>query len=284
MFHLILRRSSKFSSAHVNMRCLASQLVPGLRAYSSEGMSGEVCSLDSKEVSKFHFAADWWSEKGSAAALHTLNHLRVPFIRDGLVGDACETDPRPLTGLQLLDVGSGGGILSEALGRLGATVTGIDPIEDNVALATQHVMCDADLAMRVSYRCCAVEDIEYAECYDGVVCSEVIEHVNSQQEFIGTCANLVKPGGSIFFTTINKTSLSYALAVLAAEYVLRIVPPGTHDWEKFISPGEIQDTLRDYDMDTRLVHGMTINPLTRRWSWIKDTNINYVLHAVKHKD
>jgi len=197
---------------------------------------------------------------------------------------ADEDDPLPLAGLTLLDVGSGGGILSEALGRLGATVTGIDPIEENVVLATRHVTCDTDLASRVSYQCCTVEDLDVVELYDGVVCSEVIEHVNSQQDFISTCANLVKPGGSIFFTTMNKTSLSYALAVVAAEYMFRIVPPGTHDWDKFISPGEILDALLSSNMDTRLVHGITINPLTMRWRWIKDTKVNYVLHAVKHTD
>ncbi|KAG8582290.1 hypothetical protein GDO81_007996 [Engystomops pustulosus] len=151
----------------------------------------------------------------------------------------------PLSGIKLLDVGCGGGLLSEPLGRLGAAVTGIDPLEDNIRTAEQHKSFDPVLDKRVQYRNCSLEDmVEHGmESYDAVVASEVVEHANDLESFIQSCLQVLKPGGSLFITTINKTQLSYLFGILLAEKVMALVPEGTHDWDKFIAPVELERLL-----------------------------------------
>jgi len=241
-------------------------------------------TVSESEVSKFsRLAQHWWNESGEFAALHTLNALRVPLITDHIRGQPGSLSPLPLKGFRILDVGCGGGILCEALARLGGDVTGIDASSVNIDVATQHSKIDPLISSRVQYLCCPIETLSDHQVpqFDAVVMSEIIEHVADPESFIATACSHVKIGGSVFITTINRTTLSYLLAVVAAERVFRIVPVDSHDWAKFVSPQEVQQMLSANSVRTRLVHGMTLNPFTLKWSWCRDSSCNYALHAVK---
>ena len=220
-------------------------------------------------------------------ALHTMNKLRVPFVRDGLI-NAGTVKPQfvntsePLKGLTILDVGCGGGILCEPLARLGAKVTGIDATAELIVIAKEHVPKEPEFN-DLLYLHTTVE--EHAKTnlmsYDAVVASEVIEHVLDKPAFIKACINCLKPNGSIFITTLNKTYVSYFGGVLIAENVLRLLPVGTHNWNLFISPPQLQRMLEDHKCRTRAIHGMVYNPITNTWKWSAIKEINYALHAIK---
>lgn len=258
--------------------------------------SASQTTVDPSELKRFQsLASKWWDEQGEFAALHAMNDLRVPFIRDNLLNVHRARHPgKPLTGLRILDVGCGGGLLTEPLGRLGANVLGIDPVENSIGTAQLHSSYDPDLRDQVSYQVCTLEDLsgeeeggeeeQGAAQFDAVVASEVVEHLADLETFAFCCSTVLKPGGSLFITTINKTNLSYALGIIVAEQILRIVPSGTHDWEKFISPEELERLLESYGFSVQSVQGMLYNPLSGAWSWTDSTAINYALHAVKPKD
>ncbi|KAK6171401.1 hypothetical protein SNE40_019597 [Patella caerulea] len=248
-------------------------------------------TIDEEEIKRFSALAQlWWDEEGEFTALHTMNELRVPLIVNALIEQKQKTGAEShqfkahsqLEGFKILDVGSGGGILSEPLARLGAFVIGIDASEENIKIAQAHVIRNEEVACNIKYICATVEDLIESEerSFDCVIASEVVEHVLDAPMFIKACCKLVKPGGSMFLTTINRTNLSYLLGVVAAERLLRIVEPGTHNWNKFISPQDLQYLLDHNGFSTRLVHGMMYNPVTKRWSWTENTSINYALHAV----
>lgn len=255
-------------------------------------------TVDPDEVRRFQsLAGKWWDEQGEFAALHAMNDLRVPFIRDNLLNVHNTRHPgKPLAGLRILDVGCGGGLLTEPLGRLGASVLGIDPVEDSIGTAQLHSSYDPDLRDRVCYQACTLEELsaedeeeggeeeQGAGQFDAVVASEVVEHLADLETFAFCCSHVLKPGGSLFITTINKTNLSYALGIVVAEQLLRIVPSGTHDWEKFISPVELERLLESNGFSVQSVQGMLYNPVSGAWSWTNSTAINYALHAVKVRD
>ncbi|KAM9309213.1 ubiquinone biosynthesis O-methyltransferase, mitochondrial isoform 3-T3 [Pholidichthys leucotaenia] len=222
-----------------------------------------------------------------------MNDLRVPFIRDNLLNVHKARHPgKPLAGLRILDVGCGGGLLTESLGRLGANVLGIDPVDQSIATAQLHSSYDPDLRHQMSYRACTLEELSEEEeekeqggpQFDAVVASEVVEHLTNLETFTFSCNHMLKPGGSLFITTINKTNLSYVLGIIVAEELLRIVPSGTHDWEKFISPVDLERLLESSGFSVQSVQGMLYNPLSGAWSWTNSTAINYALHAVKLSD
>ncbi|ELU05074.1 hypothetical protein CAPTEDRAFT_147618, partial [Capitella teleta] len=246
-------------------------------------------TIDQEEVDKFgKLAQKWWDRSGEFGALHTMNNIRIPLVRDALApGQSLFT--KPLRGLKLLDVGCGGGILSEAransspLARLGASVTGLDASAENINIARLHAAHDSLVRENTDYICSPVEQLPESlwETYDAVVASEILEHVSDAQVFISSCCCLVKPGGSIFITSLNKTQASKFLAVFAAERILRIVPEGAHDWDKFVPIDVLQSLLRENGMTTQLLHGIKLNPFNLKWSWTSDVSMNYALHATK---
>ncbi|XP_078109829.1 ubiquinone biosynthesis O-methyltransferase, mitochondrial isoform X2 [Sander vitreus] len=258
--------------------------------------SASQTTVDPDEVRRFQsLASKWWDQQGEFAALHAMNDLRVPFIRDNLLNVHRVRHPgKPLRGLRILDVGCGGGLLTEPLGRLGANVLGIDPVADSIGTAQLHSSIDPDLCERVCYRASTLEELAAEEDeaeeeqgagqFDAVVASEVVEHLADLETFAFCCNQVLKLGGSLFITTINKTNLSYALGIVVAEQLLRIVPSGTHDWDKFISPVELERLLESNGFSVQSVQGMLYNPVSGAWSWTDSTAINYALHAVKVRD
>ncbi|XP_043236351.1 ubiquinone biosynthesis O-methyltransferase, mitochondrial-like isoform X3 [Amphibalanus amphitrite] len=264
-------------------------------SFSGYAGAGE-STVNPDEVAKFsRLAALWWDETGEVRPLHAMNELRVPLVRDGLVGTGAVPPPlrrsaRPLAGLRVADVGCGGGLLSEPLARLGAHVTGIDAAEENIQVAALHATEDRRLrspGLRPpQYLCCTVEELaqEQPRAFDAVVASEVLEHVDNQPLFLDMCCQLLRPGGSLFLTTLNRSQCSWLAAILAAEYVLRILPVGTHDWNKFIPPAELHSLLAANGMSLRLQHGMRYNPVSSRWSWTSDCSVSYAMHLVAPED
>ncbi|XP_058030888.1 ubiquinone biosynthesis O-methyltransferase, mitochondrial isoform X1 [Ahaetulla prasina] len=242
-------------------------------------------TVDPGELRKFQrLAQKWWNEDGEYAALHSMNDIRVPFIRDTILNLRNDHElGSPLFSMKILDVGCGGGLLTEPLARLGASVTGIDPLEENIRTAELHKSYDPALTKRIQYRACTLEDIveEGSEKFDIVVASEVVEHVADVEKFIKCFGEVLKPEGSLFITTLNKTQLSYVFGIIVAEKLLGIVPVGTHDWEKFISPEELERLLESNGFSVKVVKGMLYNPLFGSWSWTGNTSINYALHAIK---
>jgi len=246
-------------------------------------------TFNQEEVDKFSaMSADWWNPHGVCRPLHSMNRLRVPLIRDGLINSGVTNlelaySDKPLEGLKILDVGCGAGIVSEALARIGASVTAIDACAENIEAAKIHSELDPSLASNLQYICTTVEEhIEVVnDEYDAIVASEVIEHVDNPQMFVRKCSQILKLEGSFFLTTINRSTRSWLLAIIGAEYVLGLLPKGTHQWDKFLTPAELGEMLGQGGCQTRLVHGMMYLPGLNKWSWVPDSSVNYALHAVK---
>ncbi|XP_045699301.1 ubiquinone biosynthesis O-methyltransferase, mitochondrial isoform X2 [Phyllostomus hastatus] len=221
------------------------------------------------------------SYRTNFACLNTMKSYR-----DNLLKTIANHQPgKPLSGMKILDVGCGGGLLTEPLGRLGASVIGIDPVDENIETAQHHKSFDPVLDKRVEYRACSLEEIveETAETFDAVVASEVVEHVVDLETFIQCCCQVLKPGGSLFITTINKTQLSYALGIVFSEQIAGIVPKGTHTWEKFVSPENLESILESNGLSVQTVVGMIYNPFSGYWHWSENTSLNYAAHAVKQE-
>lgn len=242
-------------------------------------------TVDEAETAKFAaMAEEWWDPKGKFAPLHKLNPVRLEFLRDRIC-DRFDRDPmgnRPLEGLRLADVGCGGGLLSEPMTRLGATVTGIDAGEKNIRIATAHA---ETVGVEIDYRCDTVEAMAArGEAYDVVLNMEVVEHVADVALFLEASAALVKPGGLMFVATLNRTIKAYGLAIVGAEYVLGWLPRGTHDWNKFVRPSELAAPLRRAGLEMTEITGVAYNPLKDKWSLApKDLDVNYMAMAVRNE-
>jgi 2-polyprenyl-6-hydroxyphenyl methylase/3-demethylubiquinone-9 3-methyltransferase len=239
-------------------------------------------SLDPAEVEKFSkIAAEWWNPKGKFAVLHVFNPVRLAYIKEQVTARFAR-DPylkRPFEGLRFLDIGCGGGLLTEPMARLGADITGIDPSEKNIATARVHAQ-EQDLA--IDYRAITAERLaEAGETYDVILNMEVIEHVADPQAFTATCAQLLKPHGLIFIATLNRTLKSFGLAIVGAEYVLGWLPKGTHQWEKFITPEELTGWLGANSLKELDRTGVTYNPFSGEWRRARDMDVNYMLVAQK---
>lgn len=237
-------------------------------------------TVDEAELARFAaLANDWWNPRGKMAPLHKFNPLRLGYIRDA----ACRRfgrDPKRLdclSELRLLDIGCGGGLLSEPLARLGADMVGADPAEANIAAARLHA---AESRIAVDYRATTAEALAgTGERFDVVLAMEVVEHVADVELFVKLTAAMVKPGGLMIAATINRTLKSFALAIVGAEYVLRWLPRGTHRWDKFVAPDELESALDRAGL--RVIHetGVAYNPLADRWRLSSDMDVNYMMTA-----
>ncbi|MDO9414229.1 MAG: bifunctional 2-polyprenyl-6-hydroxyphenol methylase/3-demethylubiquinol 3-O-methyltransferase UbiG [Pseudolabrys sp.] len=241
-------------------------------------MSGRASSIDSAEVERFsRMAATWWDPKGPMSALHKFNPQRLGYIRDQAAKNF-DRDPKKLDclkGLRILDIGCGAGILSEPLARLGASMVGADPAEENIEVARTHA--DAT-GVEVDYRATTAEALaEAGEKFDIVLAMEVVEHVVDVPAFVDSCATMVKPGGLMIAATLNRTLKSFALAIVGAEYVLRWVPRGTHQWDKFVKPEELERAFEDSGLDIIGERGVIYNPLADRWQLSSDMDVNYMM-------
>src|SRR6188508_2667152 len=241
-----------------------------------------ISSVDVAEVERFsRHAADWWNPRGPMAALHKFNPVRLAYIRDQAA--ACfGRDPKKLDclkSLRMLDIGCGGGILSEPLARLGAAMVGADPSEDNIAAAKVHA---SGAGVAVDYRRVGAEDLSAAnEFFDVVLAMEVVEHVADVDAFVGACAAMVKPGGLMIAATLNRTLKSFALAIVGAEYILRWLPVGSHRWDKFVTPNELEIAMEQGGLRVIGSQGVIYNILADRWQLSSDTDVNYMLVAEK---
>jgi 2-polyprenyl-6-hydroxyphenyl methylase/3-demethylubiquinone-9 3-methyltransferase len=240
-------------------------------------------SIDPADVERFsRIAAEWWDPKGKFAPLHRFNPVRLSFIRDQALY-RFGRDPRarrPFEGLRLLDIGCGGGLLCEPMTRLGFQVTGVDASERNIGTAGAHA---AEQGLAVDYRASTAEALVEAgePPFDVILNMEVIEHVADPGAFVRDCAKLLKPGGLMIVATLNRTLKALALAKVGAEYVLRWIPAGTHDWNKFLKPAEIRDFLAQAPVVVDGPYGVVFNPLTGRWTESTDTDVNYMMTVVR---
>ena len=243
----------------------------------------ENISVDDEEVAKFSAIADeWWDEKGKFAPLHKINPLRLAYLRQHAVGHFGLNDEliAPLDGLTVLDIGCGGGLICEPMARMGATVTGIDASEKNIAVASLHAQKSG---ISVAYHATSAEALaEHKVQHDVVLALEIIEHVADVDVFLDACTTLLKPGGMMVITTLNRTIKSYAFAIVGAEYILRWLPTGTHDWKKFIKPSELAAHMRKRGLTMNDLTGMVYNPLKVQWDLSKsDVDVNYLMAVEK---
>jgi 2-polyprenyl-6-hydroxyphenyl methylase/3-demethylubiquinone-9 3-methyltransferase len=245
-------------------------------------------TVDHAEIAKFEAMAEaWWDPTGNFRPLHRLNPVRVQFIRDRLA-QALGRDPEapePLRGLSILDIGCGGGLLAEPLARLGATVTGIDAAERNIAIARDHA---EKVGVKVTYLPCTAEDLAAridsgAGQFDAVLAMEIVEHVADLDSFVDSCAGLLKPNGTVFVATLNRTVKSFAMAIVGAEYVLRWLPRGTHDWKRFLRPSELAQRLRAHGLVLQELAGVTYRPFDDSFALGRDCSVNYLAVASRPK-
>ncbi len=228
-------------------------------------------NADPVELDKFgELAHRWWDPNSEFKPLHDINPLRLDWINRSI----------GLAGKNVLDVGCGGGLLSEGMARLGANVTGIDLSEKPLGVAKLHLL---ETGQKVDYRKIAVEQLaeEMPGAFDTVTCLEMLEHVPNPSSVVSACARLVKPGGQVFFSTLNRNPKSYLFAVIGAEYILKMLPKGTHDYAKFIKPSELARWAKQAGLEPEEMLGMSYNPLLKEYSLGQDTSVNYLLRAIR---
>jgi len=233
-------------------------------------------TVDKTEVEKFSkLASDWWNPNGKFKPLHLFNPARIKFIKEKLIY-YFGLDPKaqePLKKINILDIGCGGGLLCEPLKRLGATVTGIDASKNNIEVAKFHAK---EMNLNINYIKCSPENLKFNNKFDVILNMEVVEHVSNVNLFIQNCSMLIEKKGIMFVATINKNLKSYLYAILGAEYILRWLPIGTHDWEKFLTPQELEIIAIKNNFTTDEMVGMKFNLLSKKWSKSTDASVNYI--------
>jgi 2-polyprenyl-6-hydroxyphenyl methylase/3-demethylubiquinone-9 3-methyltransferase len=233
-------------------------------------------TVDKIEVEKFSkMAQDWWNPNGKFKPLHVFNPTRISFIKDKLISHF-ELNPnseKPLEKLKILDIGCGGGLLCEPLSRLGAAITGIDASNDNIEVAKLH---SKEMNLNIEYIFCSPENLSFKDEFDVILNMEVIEHVSDVNMFIQNCSKLIKENGIMFVATINKNLKSYLFAILGAEYILKWLPIGTHDWNKFLTPEHLEIIAKKNNFSSDEVIGIKYNLLSKKWFKSNDTSVNYI--------
>tara|TARA_B100000686_G_scaffold331972_1_gene396160 strand:+ start:476 stop:1201 length:726 start_codon:yes stop_codon:yes gene_type:complete len=238
-------------------------------------------TIDKIEIEKFSkLAEDWWNPNGKFKPLHLFNPVRIKFIKDKLISLLAlnPKDSEPLKKISILDIGCGGGLLCEPLKRLGAEITGIDASKNNIKVAKFHAK---EMNLDINYICSSPEKLELKNKFDVILNMEVIEHVSNVNLFVERCSCLIKKNGIMFVATINRNLKSYIFAILGAEYILRWLPIGTHDWEKFITPKELETIAKKNNFNIEGTIGTKFNPLLKKWHRSSDASVNYISTFIK---
>ena len=232
-------------------------------------------TINKKEIEKFsRIAEEWWDPTGKFKPLHKFNPIRISYIKEKIISSfKLENSDKPLKKIRLLDIGCGGGLLSEPMSRLGAEVTGIDASEKNIQVAKLHAKKNN---LKINYLTASPENLEIDKKFDVILNMEIIEHVEDVDIFLKSCSSLLKKEGIMFVATINKTLKSYLFAIIGAEYILRWLPIGTHEWDKFIDPNDLIKISKKYNLQLQNLDGMKFNIITDKWSISPDKSINYI--------
>ena len=237
-------------------------------------------SVNKKEIDKFSKMADeWWDPEGKFKPLHKFNPTRIKYIKENIINNfKFKNKSKPLSGISILDIGCGGGLLSEPMSRLGANVTGIDASDKNIKIAKLHSKKNK---LKINYLCSSPEKLKITKKFDVILNMEIVEHVEDIDFFLKSCSKLLKKNGLMFVATINKTLKSYIFAIVGAEYVLRWLPIGTHEWEKFVKPEDLKKILMKYDLSLNKLEGMNFNIIKDEWSISSDLSVNYIAKFIK---
>ncbi len=238
-------------------------------------------SINKKEIEKFsNMAAEWWDPEGKFKPLHKFNPIRIKYIKENIIKEfQLKNKKYPLSGINVLDIGCGGGLLSEPMCRLGANVTAIDASNKNISIANLHAKKNN---LKINYICSSPEKLKTKKKFDVILNMEIVEHVEDVDFFLKSCANLLKKNGLMFVATINKTLKSYIFAIVGAEYVLRWLPIGTHEWEKFVKPEELKSILIKNNLNLKKIDGMNFNIMKDEWNVSKDLSVNYIAEFKKN--
>jgi 2-polyprenyl-6-hydroxyphenyl methylase / 3-demethylubiquinone-9 3-methyltransferase len=238
-------------------------------------------SINKKEIEKFSkMAAEWWDPKGKFKPLHKFNPIRIKYIKENIINDfKLKNRKKPLEKINILDIGCGGGLLSEPMQKLGANVTGIDASIKNIKIAKLHAKKNK---LNIKYLCSSPEKLKNNKKFDVILNMEIVEHVEDVQFFLKSCSKLLKKNGLMFVATMNKTLKSYVFAIVGAEYILRWLPIGTHDWEKFVKPEDLKDILKNNNLILKKLDGMQFNIVKDEWHISKDTSVNYITKFIKN--
>ena len=237
-------------------------------------------SINKKEIEKFSkIASEWWDPNGKFKPLHKFNPIRIKYIKDNIIDNfKLKSNREPLKKINILDIGCGGGLLSEPITRLGANVTGIDASDKNIKIAKLHAKKNK---LSINYLCASPEKLKIKKKFDVILNMEIIEHVEDINFFIKSCSKLLKKNGIMFVATLNKTLKSYMFAIIGAEYVLKWLPIGTHDWEKFVKPEDLKKISSKNKLKLDRLDGMNFNIIKDEWSVSSDTSINYIAKFIK---
>ena len=238
-------------------------------------------TINKKEIEKFSkIAEEWWDPEGKFKPLHKFNPIRISYIKDNIINTfKLKKNEKPLNKIKILDIGCGGGLLSEPMSRLGADVVGIDASEKNINVAKLHAKKNN---LNIKYVCSSPENYQINEKFDVILNMEIIEHVDNVEQFLKSCSKLLKKNGMMFVATLNKTLKSYIFAIVGAEYIMRWLPIGTHSWEKFVKPEDLIKVLKNYNLELEELAGMKFNLIKDEWSISKDKSVNYIGKFIKN--
>ena len=238
-------------------------------------------TVNKKEVEKFSkMAAEWWDPKGKFKPLHKFNPIRIKYIKENIINNfKLNNKKKPLEKINILDIGCGGGLIAEPMQRLGANVTGIDASIKNINVAKLHAKKNK---LNIKYLCSSPEKLNTKKKFDVILNLEIIEHVEDVKFFLESCSKLLKKNGLMFIATINKTLKSYIFAIVGAEYILKWLPIGTHEWEKFVKPEDLKNILKKNNLELNKLDGMNFNIIKDKWNISKDTSVNYIAKFIKN--